>query len=181
MEGVIGQRLVGMEAAVETGRRSKLAELYSEHAPKAGRLAFLLTGDRDLAEDIAQEAFARIAGRFAHLRDEDAFAGYLRRTVVNLTQKHWRRAARERSYAEREGPIAERQRAWLPDTDTRDALWEALVRLPYRQRVAIALRFYEDLPERDIAAAMRCPTGTVKSLIFRGLRAMRDTIGGDER
>ena len=64
------------------------------------RLAYLLTGDRYLAEDLVQEAFVRVAGRFRHLRDAGAFEGYLRRTVVNLFTSQLRRRRVERAYLE---------------------------------------------------------------------------------
>ena len=65
--------------------RSRLSELYVRHAPEGIRLAYLLTGDRALAEDLVQEAFARFVGRLGHLRHPDAFASYLRSTIVNLS------------------------------------------------------------------------------------------------
>ena len=66
--------------------RSSLGELYVRHAPEGIRLAFLLRGDRALAEDLVQEAFARLVGRLRHLRDPGVFGAYLRRTIVNLAE-----------------------------------------------------------------------------------------------
>src|ERR671925_1042326 len=80
--------------ANENGR---LGELYLRHADAAVRLAYLLTGDRSLAEDLAQDAFVRLAGRLVHLRDPGAFDAYLRRTIVNLSNSHFRRKV-ERAY-----------------------------------------------------------------------------------
>jgi RNA polymerase sigma factor (sigma-70 family) len=125
----------------------------------------------------------RLAGRLAHLRDEGAFEAYLRRTVVNLARSHFRRRKVERAYLARTTP-AGRPRAdatAFPDVEDRDALWHALAGLPARQRTALVLRFYEDLSERQIADVMRCPVGTVKSLLSRGLRTLRTQIGGEER
>src|SRR5438874_4654487 len=85
-------------AAAETGR---LGELYVRHADDAVRLAYLLTGDRAMAEDLVQDAFVRLAGRLTHLRDPGAFEAYLRRTVVNLANSHFRRRKVERAYLER--------------------------------------------------------------------------------
>src|SRR5215218_8241881 len=75
-----------------------LGELYARHAGAAVGLAYLLTGDRHHAEDLAQEAFVRLAGRFRHLRDVGAFEAYLRRTVVNLFTSQLRRRRLERAY-----------------------------------------------------------------------------------
>ena len=68
------------EMAGEDVERGLLSELYVAHAPDGIRMAFLLTGDRALAEDLVQEAFARLAGRLRHLREPNAFGAYLRET-----------------------------------------------------------------------------------------------------
>jgi RNA polymerase sigma-70 factor (sigma-E family) len=162
----------------------RLGELYREHAEQAMRLAYLLTGDRVLAEDLVQEAFVRVAGRFAHLRDPDAFGAYLRRSVVNLANSHFRRRRVERAYLSRatsDSSIGAGIGPAGPSVEDRDQLWHALGRLPQRQRAAIVLRYYEDLSEARIAELLRCRPGTVKSLLSRGLEAMRTDIGGDER
>jgi RNA polymerase sigma-70 factor (sigma-E family) len=157
----------------------RLGELYLRHADAAVRLAYLLTGDRALAEDLVQDAFVRLAGRLAHLRDEGAFEAYLRRTVVNLARSHWRRLGVERAHLER-AARAPRAQASHPDPDDRDALWHALGGLPPRQRAALVLRFYEDLSERQIAEILRCRPGTVKSLVSRGLARLRTQIAGEQ-
>src|SRR6059058_2058925 len=98
----------------------RLGELYRRHAPDAVRLAYLLTGDRALAEDLAQEAFVRMFGRFRDLRNPDAFGAYLRKTVVNLSRSHFRRAKVERAYLERE---AGAPRPVGPDVGAREEMW----------------------------------------------------------
>src|SRR6266702_3303813 len=93
-----------LSALVETREETqggRLGELYRRHADRAIRLAYLLTGDRALAEDLVQDAFVKLAGRLAHLRDPGAFDAYLRRTVVNLANSHLRRKRLERTYLER--------------------------------------------------------------------------------
>src|ERR671923_931917 len=89
---------VDRQAEADGGR---LGELYLRHADDAVRLAYLLTGDRALAEDLVQDAFVRLAGRLVHLRDPGAFEAYLRRTVVNLSNSYFRRKRLERSYLAR--------------------------------------------------------------------------------
>jgi RNA polymerase sigma-70 factor (sigma-E family) len=166
----------------ERTRVGRLGELYLRYADEATRLAYLLTGDRALAEDLVQDAFVRLAGRLAHLRDEGAFEAYLRRTVVNLSRSYFRRRKVERTYLQRHppaGPSAEA--APIAELGDRDALWRALAGLPQRQRAALVLRFYEDLSERQIADVLRCPIGTVKSLVSRGLSTLRTRMDGEER
>jgi len=133
-------------------------------------LAYLLTGDADLAQDLAQEAFAGLITRFGSIHDEAAVAAYLRRSVVNLVRKHWRKLRSERSYLRHEGLAIATQVTLLPDVAEQDELWRALQQLPHRQRAAIVLRFYEDLSEGETARVLGCAVGTVKSSVARGLR-----------
>ena len=163
-----------------TERSSRLAELYERNVPDAVRLAYLLTGDREAAQDLAHEAFIRSVGRLAHLREADAFGPYLRRSVVNLSRNHFRGRSRERAFVQRGAtvPLAE------PSTERtvvdRDALRSALLALPERQRAAIALRFYLDLSEYQTAEILRCRTGTVRSLVSRGMQTLRSTMGAND-
>jgi RNA polymerase sigma-70 factor (sigma-E family) len=165
-------RLAGDADRVEGGR---LGELYAVHAAAAIRLAYLLTGDRGLAEDLVQEAFVRIAGRLGHLRDPAAFQAYLRRTVINLSRMHFRKRNTERAYLEREANL--RPPEWPQrDVAVSEAMRTALLRLPERQRAAIVLRFYEDLSDSATGAILRCPTGTVRSLVSRGMETLRTEV-----
>jgi RNA polymerase sigma-70 factor (sigma-E family) len=163
----------------EARLKRKLDAAYAEHAQGLGRLAYLLTGDAAVAEDLVQEAFIRAFARLVHLRRQDALAAYLRRTVVNLAHKHFRRARRERAYLEvKRGEV---HLASQPDVAVREQLWSVLRQLPYRQRCALVLRFYEDKSERETARLLGCRVGTVKSLVHRALSTMREQIGGDEQ
>jgi RNA polymerase sigma-70 factor (sigma-E family) len=166
-----------------TSGRDTLGDLYVRHASDAVRLAYLLTGDLAIAEDLVQDAFVRMAGRLVHLRDVGAFDAYLRRTIVNLSNSYFRRKRVERGYLARERGAIARPPVSLPDrsVEQHDELWRALGRLSTRQRIAIVLRFYEDLPEREVADILRCRPGTVKSLVSRGLETLRDEIRGEDR
>jgi RNA polymerase sigma-70 factor (sigma-E family) len=155
-----------------------LAELYIRHAPAGFRLALLLTGDHALAEDLVQDAFVRVVGRLGHVRNAASFDAYLRRTIVNLTKNTWRRRALERAHGAAHAPGADAIEAADGAIIERIEVLDGLRSLSERQRTAIVLRFYEDLPEDEIAAIMGCPTGTVRSLVSRGVAAMRDQIGG---
>jgi RNA polymerase sigma factor (sigma-70 family) len=157
-------------------RSARLAELYERHVPDAIRLGFLLTGDREVARDLAHEAFERAVGRIAHLRQPDAFGPYLRRAVVNLSRNHFRGRSRERAFVERSEPAAPAPSVERAVTD-RLALRQALLALPERQRAAIVLRFYLDLPEHQAADALRCRPGTVRSLLSRGMQSLRASMG----
>jgi DNA-directed RNA polymerase specialized sigma24 family protein len=82
----------------------------------------------------------------------------------------------QRDYLRREGPGLVAAASALPDLGVRDELWEALGKLPYRQRAAIVLRFYEDLSEEQTARVLGCAVGTVKSSVSRGLQQMREEM-----
>lgn len=173
--------IVGSVVGDETlrPREGGIEELYLRSAPAAVRLAFLITGDAYLAEDVAQEAFIRVTGRFGHLRSAGAFDAYLRRTVVNLCTSQFRHRKVERAYLEREG----RRPAVTvdpPDVGERDELRVALRILPPRQRAAVVLRYYEDLSERQAAEALGCSESAVRSLVLRAMEALRERIRKDE-
>ena len=108
----------------------------------------------------------------------DAFGPYLKKTVVNLCRKQFRRSKVERAYLEQEAhrPVPPPTE---PDVPVQEAVRSALSALSPRQRAAIVLRFYGDLSERDIADALGCRPGTVKSLIARGIEALRAKVGSE--
>ena len=133
------------------------------------RLAHLLTGSPELAEDIVHDAFAACAGRWSTLEVPEA---YLRRAVINQARRAARQAGRDRDKTARLGrtvPLS----AGLPELDE---TWALLCALPERQRMALVLRFYEDLSEAEIARLLECRPGTVKSLIHRGLAKVRKDV-----
>jgi RNA polymerase sigma-70 factor (sigma-E family) len=148
--------------------------LYRAHAAEALRLGYLLTGDRTLAEDLVQDAFVKVLGRFHDLRNRDAFWWYLRRTIVNLSTSYFRRRGVERAWLARQRP----EEAAPPPHDLaeQDQLRTALMSLRPEQRAAIVLRFYEDLSEADTAEALGMPLGTVKSTVSRGLERLRQQL-----
>ena len=176
--GVSTKDATAPRALAADEERTRLARLYEQQAPDAIRLAVLLVGDRSLAEDLVQEAIAKLVGRLAHLRDPDAFAAYLRKAVVNLSRMHFRRRKVERSSMER---LASRPATPIraSDLDERDAMARALMQLPERQRAAIVLRFYEDLSERQTAEVLGCRLGTVGSLVSRGFDTLRPLVRGE--
>lgn len=154
-----------------------LDRLYRLHAPEALRLAYLITGDRALAEDLTQDAFVKVLGRFRDLRDRDAFWWYLRRTIVNLSRSHLRRRRVERAYLERQTAPAAAEPTDLGD---RERIRLALLELRPEQRAAVVLRYYEDLSEADTAAILGRPVGTVKSMVSRGIEHLRKELKDDD-
>jgi RNA polymerase sigma factor (sigma-70 family) len=136
---------------------------YREQWAKMVRLAWLMTGSRELAEDLVQDAFVQVGAKWASVQAPNA---YLRVTVTNAVRAHARRENRKRSLPnERVQPV-------LPGE--LDETWQLLERLPARQRQALVLRFYADMPLTEVAEALQCRVGTAKSLVHRGLARMKE-------
>jgi RNA polymerase sigma factor (sigma-70 family) len=150
---------------------ARIETLYREHLGDAVRLAYLLTGDGEAAKDLAQDAFVRAAGRLTSLRAPDAFRPYLRRAVVNACISYQRRLAVRRSYLERHG--GDEPTASMPNVEEHDAVIRAIAVLPVRQRTAVVLRYWADLSETDMAAALSCTVPAVRGLLHRALATLR--------
>jgi RNA polymerase sigma-70 factor (sigma-E family) len=140
-------------------------DLYRTQYGPMVRLAHLLTGSNTVAEELVQDAFVRVHGKWDQI---DAPGAYLRTAVVNACRSHHRRRVLERTRLPRT-PVE----ATAP---VHDELWDALARLSYRQRAVLVLKFYEDMSELDVAAALGCRPGTVKSLTSRALDELRKVI-----
>jgi RNA polymerase sigma-70 factor (sigma-E family) len=156
-----------------------LTELYQRYGLEAIRFAYLLTGDRTVAEDLVQDAFVRLAGRFLHLRDPGGLHAYLRTTLVNLSRSHFRHEAVIRKFVDNQPRHVPSVPG--PDGAERDVLRRALMQLPLRQRTAIVLRHYEDLSEEQTAAVMRCAVTSVHSLVTRGMATLRKVMDDEQR
>jgi RNA polymerase sigma-70 factor (sigma-E family) len=135
--------------------------------PALRRLAYLLTGDWNEAEDLVQEALVRCERRWRGIAADDPHA-YVRRAVVNGAS-NWRRRRR----LELPLPDGTAVSDHAPATDARITLLSALRRLPLDQRQVLVLRFFEQLTEAETAQALGIPAGTVKSRTSRGLEALR--------
>lgn len=157
--------------------------LYAEHQPHAIRLAGLLTGDRARAEDIAADAFARVFVKWQAGQVQNVWP-YLRMTIVNEVRGRWRRGTSDRETDRRVREAASTAAAPRSVEDgaiDRVALAAALERLSPRQRIAVVLRFYEDLTEAATAELMGCSVGTVKTTVSRALGRLRLSLAlGDE-
>lgn len=145
--------------------REPFVAFYERSVQPMVRLAHLLTGGSPAAEELVQEAFIRVHQRWGSIEHPVA---YLRTTVVHEAASHRRRAALER----RKGFEPRAEAVDAPADDLRDAV----AKLPYRQRAAVVLRYYADLPEVEIAAALGCRVPAVKSLLHRALGQLREEV-----
>jgi len=138
--------------------------------PGLVRLAFGLTGDSWMAEDIAQTALARAYVSWRRVSRADDPDAYLRRILVNASNRRFRR----RRVIEQPGDPPEVAVEGPADlVGERAALLAALRQLPPRQRAVIVLRYWDDLSDVQIAAALGCSPGTVRSQLSRGLATLR--------
>lgn len=148
-------------------------EFVAAALPALLRFGHVLTGDPGEAEDLVQEALARSLRRWRSVRGGNA-VGYVRRVMVNTHITRWRRwQARVRLG---EPPDSGADHVELRRSEDWDRLRRALVQLPVRQRTVLVLRYYEDLPDAQIADLMRCAPGTVRSQAARGLAALRPLL-----
>src|SRR5262249_33543362 len=138
--------------------------LYREQYVALARLAYLLTDDAGRAEEVVQDAFLHAHRAWAEVREP---LPYLRATVVNGCRSLGRRDRVARAHP----PAASAPAAQAPA-----GLWDAIARLPERQRAVTVLRYYADLPHRDIAALLGCPTATVRTALRRALARLREEI-----
>lgn len=144
-----------------------LATLYAAEQRAMTRLARAIVGSNAEAEELVHDAFVKLAQR--GLGDIDDPVAYLRTTVIHLSRGWIRRAvtARRLGAVDAPRPLGE------PHLDE---TWEAVQRLPRKYREVLALRFYADLPEADIAAIVGAKHSTVRSLVHRGLAKLREEL-----
>jgi RNA polymerase sigma factor (sigma-70 family) len=152
--------------------------LCTEVGPRLLRALTAQVGDPLLAEELAQDALARVAARWPSLRDVDRPDLYALRVGANVAASWWRRRAVERRALARlhAGELA----SYVdPDGATSVALRTAVAALPRRQREAVALRYGADLAVRDAAVVMGCSEGTVKALTHQAIVGLRVALGDD--
>lgn len=142
------------------------------------RMAFLITWDESEAEDLVQECLLRVAKHWARVRLMEMPLAYTRRVLINLALDHRvRRVRRDSELALGIDPAIDiRAAAALENIEVRSDLVDALGQLPRQQRTVLALRYFLDLSEAQVAAVLGCSTGAVKSAASRGLARVRELV-----
>lgn len=176
--GVVVERAVNdaLDAGIDAD--TAVERLYVDHWDRLVRLSVLLVRDRGQAEEVVQDAFIELHRRWARLEDPDKALAYLRQTVVNRSRSALRhRGVVQRHLARQHGidtaPPADEP--VLADSRRR-AVLDALQHLPRRQREVLALRYYLDLSEAEIADTLGISKGAVKSHASRGAAALRPLL-----
>ncbi len=150
-------------------------EYVQQRGPALVRLACLLVGHRQLAEDLVQEVLARAYVRWDRVVRADHPDLYLRRMLLNMRVSWWRR----RSSHETVGVLEHEEVASsAPEAEIaeRDALWRLILTLPRQQRAVVVLRYYEDLDDASIAEILDCSPVTVRTHVMRALAALRQRL-----
>lgn len=158
----------GETEVIEVGDREEFTRWAQARQPHLLRAALLLTGDRQRAEDLVQEALTKVALRWGRLRDSSPDA-YARKVMYHDNVSWWRRRRLEVVTDQPPEPPAKE-----PPTERRLMLGLALATLTPRQRAVIVLRYFEDLSERETAAVLGVSVGTVKSQTHLSLRRLRE-------
>lgn len=168
-------------AAVLGGDRDAFGELVGRYQEVAFRAAYLITRDAGLAEEAAQDGFVRAFGSLRGFRTDEPFRPWLLRIVTNLALNQVRGRSRRLRLLERAGLLAERHAEPAADrtvfaNDRQRELWSAIRELPEDDRVVLYLRYFLELPEREIAVAIGKAPGTVKSRLNRAGGRLRGVI-----
>lgn len=186
------RRLLGVEAVFEgtpsesrtrllerTGLSSdqEVAALFRRHYASMCRLAFVILGDAHVAEEVVMDAMLKTFSGWRRIRDVASSEAYLRRAVINGCRSRIRRKS-----VEARGAAVMKGRLQRPDewadagNEDRDDVWRAVQGLPERQRACVVLRYYEDLPEAEIAEIMDCSIGTVKSQLHKARARLEKSL-----
>jgi RNA polymerase sigma-70 factor, ECF subfamily len=168
-----------------------LAALVERYQMQAVRTAYLITGDRAMAEDVVQAAFLHAYKAIQGFDNQRPFAPWFLRSVANAAIQAARRGQREASLDESPDFGVETFADLLPDpapipddaaeqAELRRAVWGALQSLSPEQRAAIVLRYFLDLSESEMSARLDCPPGTVKWRLHAAKKRLRALLGAAE-
>ena len=149
---------------------SQVTSLYQAHALSLARLALLMLGDADAAQDVVQDAFLGLYRRWDKLANAEAAPAYLRSSVLNGCRTVLKRRSRPVIHAP--GDLLESAEAAVLHSEEQRAVLAAIRRLPARQREALVLRYYLEMTEEQAAQAMGVTRGTVKSATSRATAAV---------
>jgi RNA polymerase sigma-70 factor (sigma-E family) len=155
----------------------EVTALYQSHALGLLRLAVIMLGDREAAEDVVQDAFLGLFRRWGALDDPERALAYVRSSVFNGCRTVLRKRTRDREFVLVE-PAAESAEARVVLGEEHREVLAALRRLPDRQREAVALRYCLDMPVDEVARSMGVAEGTVKSATSRGIAAITRMLKG---
>jgi RNA polymerase sigma-70 factor (sigma-E family) len=166
-------------------RRAEFEQFVTASSASLLRTAYLIAWDLTEAEDLVQECLLAVARRWPRVRGMEHPYAYARRMLINLALDGAARRSRRRQELDPDAPSIVAQMAddscarALRDVDVRSELTQALGSLAPRQRAVLVLRYFEDLPEAQVARVLGCSVGTVKSTASRGLTRLQAALAAD--
>jgi RNA polymerase sigma-70 factor, ECF subfamily len=152
--------------------------MYRAEFDRVFRATYLLTGDRSAAEEATQEAFARCLARWHRLGGQPWVVGWVITTAMNVGRRSLRKSNRERTPVAGVLPLPARDRE--DHVDAAADLWNGVRALSARQQEAVVLHYAVDLPVSEVASAMGCDEGTVKSHLSRARETLRRRLAPDQ-
>ncbi len=173
MAGTRGTEVTRRRASTPDFENALVEFCRTQHPRLVGMLG-LYSGDRDLAEELAQESLVRLCRQWERLPSEADAVRWVNRVAFNLAKSTFRTRAARRRITERFGA------AFAPHTSVHDddaslAVRSAVAQLPQRQRRVVILRYFCDLSVREVAVQMNCQEGTVKSLTSLAIARLRSS------
>jgi RNA polymerase sigma-70 factor (sigma-E family) len=153
--------------------RNDFDRFVADNGSSLLRTAYLMVGDLHAAEDLVQETLFKVASKWSRVCRMDNPVAYTRRILVNQALHGSAKRSRNRAELKAAPPP---EPASEPHLDIDCEVFDALVALPPRQRAALVLRYFLDLPEAEVAAVLGCSLGTVKSSTSRGLKRLEETL-----
>jgi RNA polymerase sigma-70 factor (sigma-E family) len=180
--GVVRGELAATSRAATSDAAAELVDFIAAQYRPLVRTLTLYVGDARLAEDLAQEALARVVRDWGRVSKLEAPPLWVRRVAFNLANSHFRwRSATQRAQAKLQDDVWRARRAARNGEVDSDALAvrRAVALLEPKQRTAIVLRYFEDLPVSEVAEIMGCAEGSVRSLTSRAIAELRRLGLGD--
>ena len=153
-------------------RHAAFHAYFEQHHASMSRLAYLMTGEAEVADDLAADALTEVWRHWDRVTAADDPTAYGHGIVMNLARQWIRRRSRERLLA-----LEPFRRATEPDVPAVLDVRSALARLPHRRRACVVLRYAFDLSEREVAATLGISVGAVKSATSRGARQLAELLG----
>jgi RNA polymerase sigma-70 factor (sigma-E family) len=158
-------------------RRADFTAYVAAREQQLARLAYLLTGSRDEAEDLLQNSLAKVYRHWERISGVEMPDAYVRRIMVNENNSRWRRVLRRpETPSSHVLEVLEPPGVTATDPSIGIDLWRHVQTLPRQQRAALVLRYYEDLTEAQTADVLGCSVGTVKSHTSRAIAALRSRM-----
>jgi RNA polymerase sigma-70 factor (sigma-E family) len=152
------------------------SDLFSSEYERLVRLAYGMLGEMPTAEEVVMEAFTSVFAKWSNIRKPERIDVYLRRSVINQSRSTIRRL-----YAERKANSKHAVTGEATSLEPQSELLDVVLRLPWRQRSCVLLRYYEDLTEREIGEILDCSIGTVKTHLSRARRSLEVTLREDQK